>query len=259
LPTLPGAFDERGYSTLLVKPADRERPGVALDNSFRFEHTVFADDLDYVGPVIGWGQIPDQYTLGFVHERVIPEIDPPVFGFFHLATSHMPWPGSPKLEPHWEDWNFAAGSKRPVFVQRTTESELAMRLSRFKRRTREATERPPQPGQPGRYVDTVLFDLQAIAETHLGGPGRPTLIVIYGDHQPPIVADGTDADVPIHLVASDPELLQAFLDQGFMAGLRPTGDDHRVAHEDLFPMLIRGLAAAGKSAQAQSQPAGSAP
>jgi hypothetical protein len=246
LPNLRRAFDERGYATVLVKPADRERPGVALDNSFAFEHTVFADDLEYEGPIVGWGRIPDQYTIGYVHDRVLPELEPPVFAFFHLATSHMPWPGSPRLMDRWEQWNGAPGAQRPVFGTRTTESEVAMRVSRFKRRTREGLGKDPTPGQHQRYLDTVLFDLQAIARQQLAGAERRTLIVIYGDHQPPIVANEDDPDVPIHLVASDPALLEPFLGHGFVPGFRPRGEA-TVLHEDLFPILIEGIASAAPS------------
>ncbi|MEZ4239121.1 MAG: hypothetical protein R3F59_23810 [Myxococcota bacterium] len=242
LPNLPRALSNRGYETLLVKPSDRARPGVALEDPFGFDRTAFADDLDYEGPIVGWGRIPDQYTIGFVHDNVLPQMKPPVFAFFHLATAHMPWPGSPELRAHWQDWNEARGSHRPIFTTRSTESELAMRVSRFKRRTRDV-ERAPQQGQADRYLDTVLFDLGAIAAQHLQAPRRRTLILVFGDHQPPILANERDAEVPVHLIASDPALLQPFLARGFAAGLRPQGEPTLV-HEDLYPLLIHALSEA---------------
>ena len=62
-----------------------------------------------------------------------------------------------------------------------------------------------------------------------------------GDHQPPILAQDLGPEVPVHLFASDPAMLAPFLARGFVPGPRPGGATG-VAHEDLFALLVEGLA-----------------
>jgi hypothetical protein len=50
-------------------------------------------------------------------------------------------------------------------------------------------------------------------------------MIVVGDHQPAPLITGEDAgrDVPIHVIAGDPALLEPFRDWGLAAGMRPTG------------------------------------
>lgn len=243
LPSLVRFMGDRGYTTYLVKPSDRERPGVALENPFGFERTVFASDLGYRGPVVGWGRIPDQYTLGWVGEHLA-QVPEPVFVWVHLATSHVPWTAAPPLFDDWRQWDATYGPQQPLHADRDLEQDLAMRLSRFKRRDAE-DERHATPVQEANYAADVCYDLRAIGAMLAGGPARPTLIVVMGDHQPPLVADAGGYDVPIHVIASDPSLVAPFVARGFISGMRPDGTSPSVlGHQDLFPLLAHALAEA---------------
>ncbi|MEQ1507244.1 MAG: sulfatase-like hydrolase/transferase [Myxococcota bacterium] len=246
LPTMPRFFDTQGYTTVLVKPSDRERPGVALENPFQFEQTVFAAELEYRGPLIGWGRIPDQYTIERVQEKVIDPLidaDQPVFAFFHLATAHVPWTPAPQLVAHWADWNRIAGRQVPLVAQRTFESEFWLRVSRFKRGDRGAGERAAEDGQHEHYIADIVYDLRAIGRRLSAGARRPTLVIVMGDHQPPVVAKEGAGEVPVHLFASDPRLLAPFLAEGWTAGPLPAGRKATLAHHDLFPTIAQALAA----------------
>ena len=54
----------------------------------------------------------------------------------------------------------------------------------------------------------------------------PALIIVVGDHQPPVFisGEGAGADVPIHIISGDPRLLEPFLAAGFAPGMRPAAD-----------------------------------
>ena len=45
------------------------------ENRYAYDTTLFALDLEYEGPSIGWGIIPDQYSLGYAHDRVFSEAE----------------------------------------------------------------------------------------------------------------------------------------------------------------------------------------
>jgi hypothetical protein len=49
-----------------------------------------------------------------------------------------------------------------------------------------------------------------------------TLLVVVGDHQAaPWVTGASDADVPVHVIAHDPALLESFFEWGFRPGAFP--------------------------------------
>jgi hypothetical protein len=247
LPHLPRFFADRGYTTVLVKPKDRARPGVRLENQFAFHETLFADDLDYRGPFYGWGEIPDQFAIDRVEEEVLAPLEGPAFAFFHLVTSHMPWKPAPPLLADWREWQTQAGLRQPVFMERSFENEMRMRFSRWKRTLREdKIYRPPTDEQPGLYVENVLYDLEAVVQRLEKGVRTPRLVVLMGDHQPPLVAPGSGPEVIVHVLASDPRWLEEFREHGFVDGMKPAAappgpGPGKLAHWDLFPVLIEAL------------------
>ncbi|MBX2799341.1 MAG: hypothetical protein KTR31_16820 [Myxococcales bacterium] len=241
LPHLPGFMAEQGYETVLVRPKDRARPGVELVNYFDFSTTVFFDDLQYRGPVVGWGHIPDQYTVDYVHEHVLDGMQAPSFAFFHLATAHIPWLDAPPILEPYTLWQQQEGRTEPIYKERSRYSEFRMRMSRFKRRN-EGKHKPTATADPESYLDNVLYDLEVLSRQLASGPQREQLVVMMGDHQPPLIANGRRPDVPIHLLASSPELLEPFLQAGFERGLRPANlGPAPIRHRDLFPLLARTL------------------
>ena len=243
IPTLPRFFQDRGYTTILVRPSDRARPGVKLQNRFHFQRTVFFDDLEYTGPAMGWGHIPDQYTLYVAHRDVIDPLPGPTFAFFHLATSHMPW----FLRPKRLDDPLAIldqeGKREQILKIRKAGQELRMQAKRFTsddglKKTIDRTK------EQGNYVASVIYDIESVVQ-QVGGPdgARPRLVVFYGDHQPPFLARGEPPTVPVHVMASDPAMLEPFLEAGFRPGLLPQRYTPVVEHRDLFPLIARAAAA----------------
>ncbi len=242
VPTLPNFFGDRGYTTVLVRPSDRVRPGVMLQNRFHFQRTVFFEDLKYTGPAMGWGHIPDQYTLHVAHRDVVDPVDGPTFAFFHLATSHMPWflrprPLEDPLAILLED-----GKREQILKIRNAGQELRMQVKRFT--DEDGLKEVDRTKEQGAYLATVIYDLKSIVQ-QAGRPDsdRPRLVVFYGDHQPPFLARGEPPTVPVHVMATEPELLQPFFDAGFRPGLMPEQFTAVVEHRDLFPILAKAAAA----------------
>jgi hypothetical protein len=51
-------------------------------------------------------------------------------------------------------------------------------------------------------------------------------MIVVGDHQPAplITGEGASRDVPIHVIAGNPALLEPFRAWGLTVGMRPTGE-----------------------------------
>jgi len=236
--TLPSWFAARGWSTLLVRPADRARPGVHLQNHFDFQHTTFFADLDYRGPSVGWGYVPDQFSLHRVRHEVVPRLSSPRLAFVHLATSHVPWQGAPPLFDDPLQWQQRAGERQ--WKAPTPTPWQALRL--VARRFRDSHRDPADVDRiEGWYVDTVDYSLRAVAGALPDPTARPALVVVMGDHQPPFLAPDRPPEVPVHVLASDPSLLAPFRDAGFTPGWEP--GPGTVAHHDLLPLLVEVVSA----------------
>lgn len=242
VPHLVGFLQAQGYHAVLVRPRDRARPGVSLQNHFGFDTTVFFDDLRYAGPPAGWGIIPDQYTLGFLHDEVLPDIAAPRFSFTHLATAHVPWDEPPPLVADWRKLGDAGASHQPEEGAEPLD-QLALQLKRY-RRVEKRPRRKLTADRLGAWASTVFYDLDVLEQELVRTPPtRPSIALILGDHQPPLLGD-TDAgfDVPVHVLASDPALLRAFRQAGFASGMRPARATIRT--EGLLSLLASALASA---------------
>jgi hypothetical protein len=168
-------------------------------------------------------------------------VQEPVFAFFHLVTSHMPWRAAPPLLQDWREWQTREGSRQSVFLQRSFENEMQMQFSRWKRTLRPDKMAPVKEEQPGLYVDNLIYSLESSIQRLEMGVRTPRLVIIMGDHQPPLVAPGTGPEVIVHVLASDPRWLEAFREKGFVEGMKPELAPAQLEHRDLFPLLVEAL------------------
>jgi len=255
---LPGLLASAGYETILVRPKDRARAGVELRNDLDFQHTVFFDELAYEGPAVGWGWIPDQYTLGWLREHRLGDDHPdgpPRFVFAHLVSSHAPWHVVPEKV---DDWHTLATAEAPAPLDGIDEvdevheadargawEELWVQLGRYQRREGHRGKRKATVSHVQRYAKAVSYDLDVLTEHVLALPERPAVIVLLGDHQPPLVTRDDDFDVPIHVLARDPALLEPLRRHGFVPGWEVPASAAPVARlEGLMSLLLHQLAAA---------------
>jgi hypothetical protein len=241
VPSLPRFFEQQGYTTVNLAPSVRRRPGVDVENRYGWDTYARQEDLEYRGPKMGWGVVPDQYALGFAEERLLPRVEGPLFFHFHMVSSHAIWDGVPEYVPDWRSWNSMGGE----LARRSQDAAAHAPHAPAERHLRGLTA-----SLLSNYERSVLYDLRVV-EDFLSRRTRDTLVIVMGDHQPPILSTEEDSfDVPIHLVARDPAVLQEFLEHGFTAGLVPPAElPAQVKHEGLFSLIVRALARAyGSSA-----------
>lgn len=239
VPTLHSLLRDQGYHRVLLAPADRVRPGVEEVDYYRYDRSVRFDDLGYRGPHVGWGIVPDQYSLGFFARHVLPQLPKPRFVDIHLVTSHAPWKELPLLVDDFEQLNRASGDP---FTERDA-NRVHTRLERYLHGDRFMYMGKLEGDIAARYRHAILYEL-AVLERHLLALGDDALVILLGDHQPPFISDETDSfDTPIHVLARDPALLAELSEQGFTPGLRLLpGQPAAVRHQGLFSLLARSLA-----------------
>ena len=73
------------------------------------------------------------------------------------------------------------------------------------------------------YVSSVQYFLDALTSYLRARPGDRFVIILLGDHQPAasVSGEGASWDVPVHVIASQPAILQALQADGFRPGLLP--------------------------------------
>lgn len=242
VPNFVSFLARQGYHTVLLAPSDRKRRGVEEVNYYRYQRCVRFGDLDYHGAQVGWGIVPDQYSLGYADEHVLTKTPRPLFVNFHMVSSHAPWQDVPTLVDDWRTLN--QGPRDPF--DDPVGNATFMRLRRYVHYERSF----PSAGVLGYgigqlYEATILYDL-ALLERYLAGLSQDALVIVMGDHQPPLIAAETrNFDTPVHVLARNPALLQELKQQGFRDGLWLSPNEATsVRHEGLFSLLVRTLVGA---------------
>jgi len=245
--SLVGFLNRQGYHTTLLAPADRNRPGAYVVNRYAFKELLTHDDLAYRGPSMGWGIVPDQYSLAIAEERVLAPARArrqPVFLDFHMVSSHAPWKAVPAL---YDDPRHVEPSDVPREDHATGAGTVLTRLSRYDRRAERRFPHMDHFDSQMRdgYAATIRYDLRVIAQ-YLARRTDDALVILIGDHQPPVIARSDESfDAPVHLLSRTPARLHTALARGFRAGLTlPSDLAPALLHAELFPFLVDTLSAA---------------
>ena len=202
--TLVTTFARHGYRTI----GDAGPAGaVARGRLCKFDRLRRSERLDYRGPPFGWWNLSDQFAIAkFDALEVSRPSRQPLFVFFPTVSTHTPFTPTPPYQP---DWN------RILTDTPYEQREL----------DRAWDETPDWLNLGPGYVNAVAYAYTSIAGYLRLRADRDFVLILIGDHQPPALVSGENArwDVPIHVIASRPEILESLRARGFQAGLRPTG------------------------------------
>lgn len=238
VPHLVRFLDRQGYRTVALQPFTYERPGLPTRNVYDFDVTLYRDDLAYEGPSYGLADAPDQYSLNFAHHTQLAG-RAPFFLFFETVDSHALWNyGLPPVLPDWRQFNENMG----------TEQETRRGLEQAGRPSGaflpDSLTRPRIYDQPQdvRYLRHVDYGLQVIRDYLLDTAPEGSLVLLLGDHQPPLF-DTESTAVPFHLLSTDASLVERVRRRGFTDGLLLTDQSPMVRQEGLYSLLVRLLAA----------------
>jgi hypothetical protein len=224
--TLVTTFARQGYRTVALMPGLTKRwPEGAF---YRFDHVYDTAQLAYAGPRFGWWTVPDQFALARLdlleheaqHDAAGAGAGGTRFVFFPTTSTHAPFGPTAPYQPDWT----RVVSDHPY-------EEPAVQ---------EALSHPPNYEDLGpSYANAVSYAYSSIGGYLRRHADRDLVMVMLGDHQPAAFVSGENApwDVPVHVIASRPELLDRLRAHGFHDGMTPPRRAIGPMHQ-LLPTLL---------------------
>jgi phosphoglycerol transferase MdoB-like AlkP superfamily enzyme len=204
--TLSDAFKRAGWRTVVDSPAD-DHVWPTGASFYHYDAIYDRREVGYHGPTYTYASMPDQYLyLGLQRLELEKRSRPPIFAEVDSVSSHMPWNQVPRMIP----WNQVGDGS--IFKREPTERNLDGAFWITPRRVRAA------------YAHSIEYSLNALV-SYVQHYGRKNLVlVVVGDEQPlPIVSgEGASHDVPISIIAHDPNVLRQINGWGWKPGLRPS-------------------------------------
>lgn len=202
--TMVKAFGRRGFRTVAAMPGLQMR--WPEGDFYGFEQIYGTKELNYQGPPFSWWDLTDQFTLARLDqlELAAPERRP-VFAFFPTISSHAPFTPAPPYQPDWA---------RVLTPTPYDESAL----------TAAYAVPPDWTNLTPSYAEALNYDHAVLGGYLRLRADRDLVIVLIGDHQPAAFVSGEGApwDVPVHVITSRTDVLDALKAQGFRDGLSPS-------------------------------------
>ena len=217
--TLVTTFTRAGYRAVAFMPG-LQAPWPE-GGFYGFDRIFGAKDVDYTGPPFGWWDVTDQFVVSRMDEQMIaPTGRPPSFVVFPTISTHAPFMPVPPYQPDWDR-----------LLQLSPYDADA--LARAYEDVPDWTDLGPGYAKAVGYWHDVLSGyLRRRAD-------RDLVVIMLGDHQPPalVTGEGASWDVPVHVIASRPDVLDRLRAAGFTDGLEPP--DAALTRIDLLlPVLL---------------------
>ena len=201
--TILTTFKDKGYKTIAVMPGMSQPWPEGSFYGFTDIYDYFR--LDYKGPSFGWWDVPDQYSLYKLDALAIaPQPHQPVFAFFPTVSTHAPFIPTPPYQPDWSRLSSDTPFDEHALAASWDQTADWLNL------------------EPG-YLQSVAYAFSSFGGYLRHRPDRDLVMILIGDHQPPALVTGPGAnwDVPVHVIASRPEILERLMQHGFRAGITP--------------------------------------
>jgi hypothetical protein len=204
--TLTRAFKRAGWRAAGAMPANH-RAWPAGKRFYGYDALYDRRNVGYRGPDFGLPPMPDQYALAAFQRRELAVPGrPPLFAEIDLISSHAPWTRIPRLIPWSQVGDGSVFNRIP----------------------------PADKGHGVRaaYGRSIEYSLRTLFSFVRRYGDDKTVVVVLGDHQPATVVSGdhADHDVPISVIAHDPEVLRKIGGWGWQSGLLPS------SHAPVWPM-----------------------
>jgi hypothetical protein len=203
--TLSDAFKRAGWRTVSDIPSN-EGDWAQGTSFYNYDKLYNGSNVGYIGPKFSYAAMPDQYTLAaFQRLELAKPNHTPVMAEIDLVSSHTPWAPLPRMV----DWNKVGDGS--VFDGMPAQGQSAAAVWRDPNQVRAAY------GQSIQYSLTALISfVQTFHDNNL-------VLVLLGDHQPATTVSGTGGnhDVPISIVAHDPNVLDRISSWGWQDGMLP--------------------------------------
>lgn len=203
-PTLNRLFRQAGWRTVAVMPAITM--AWPEGQYYGYDHIYNAHNLGYQGKPFNWVTMPDQYTLAAFHQRELRKTSTtPVMAEIALISSHAPWTPVPQLI----DWNDVGDGA--VFNAQAESGDSPEQVWKDNARIRL------------QFRLSIQYALENLISYLINYGDDNMVVFVLGDHQPaPLVTGETsNRDVPVHLIARDPKVMELVADWSWTESLLP--------------------------------------
>ena len=204
--TLTRAFKRAGWRAVGAMPGNR-RAWPEGSTFYHYDRVYDRRNFGYRGPGFGVPPMPDQYTLLALQRRELARRQrPPLFAEVDLISSHAPWTRIPRFIS-WDD--VGDGS---IFDRLPAEESTKAGLFGDAERARDA------------YAHSIEYSLSTLFSFVQRYGDDDLVLVVLGDHQPATIVTGQGAshDVPISVIAHDPEVIDRIAGWSWQDGMLPS-------------------------------------
>ncbi len=202
--TLNRLFRKAGWRTVAAMPAiSLAWPEGAY---YGYDKIYNAHTFGYKGLPFNWVTMPDQYVWSALQERERTGQDrPPVMAELALISSHAPWTPIASLVPWYQVQDGRIFNEQAQ--SGPTPEEVWSEVDSIRDYYRQSIEY---------MLDTLVSYIQEYGDEDL-------VLLVMGDHPPaPMVSgDPQGRDVPVHLIARDPAVIDAIAEWHWQPGLLP--------------------------------------
>ena len=216
-----------GYKNFVLCPLggvdSRNVDWTSIDRCFRSDRNFDFNSLAYRGPRVNYfGMLtspPDQYSLNFAYNAARETGCAPFSLFFCTLNSHLPWNSPTEVVDDWRTLN-------------DPRQQLALG--------------PGGAGSEERYAAAIRYQLDFILRFALEHADDDLVIVVFGDHQPPILTpEHMGKQTPLHVFGHNETLMKVLSGHGFVPKIDLTGlEPAAIRHEGFLSLFLGALQAA---------------
>ena len=206
--TLTAAFRRAGWRTIADVPATHVSwpeghsfyhfDKTLVEGRWEVAHESWdRQSLGYHGPGFGFSPMPDQYTLQALQKlELATRHRPPVFSEIFLTSSHEPWTRIPQLIAWHRLGNGSIFWRLPIDRTGLTDTQHG-------------------------YAKSIQYSLRALYSFVERYGTKNTVLIVLGDEQPARVVEPAGHDVPITIIARDPNVISRLTSWGWTDGMLP--------------------------------------
>ena len=196
----------------------------SINRTFQSHVNLDFNSLGYDGPRLpffvkdDWYAPPDEFSLNRAYEMASAESNGPFSLFFLTQNSHFPY-NSP-LAPAG-DWRRLSDPDATISLTRDQGGSMA-----------------------DNYVGSMRYQIDFINRFVQSRSRDNTVFVVFGDHQPPMLAtDRHGPDTQVHVIASNERFIETFREAGYVPSLHLADDAKVFCHEAFLSLFIAGMLA----------------
>lgn len=212
-----------GYCNSLICPMggvnNNDVNWKSINRCFQSDLNIDWQTLDYRGQTFPFFTqkhtfcAPDQFALNFGYDHTQSTTDGPFSLFYCTMNSHIPWQSPTTLAQDWRKLN---------------DPDITIPSTSLSRGSAQS-----------RYQDSINYQLAFVLDFALQHKNDDMVLVIFGDHQPPLITtpeQGTDT--PIHVITQNAALHQQLVGHGFSSGLSLTEHRSNIKHEGFLSLFL---------------------